>query len=64
MSTLITCTRTLSPSRYVRAGVLSAQDVRTLDEPVIVVGHRRDVHHALDEVFDQLDVQRRTPLRR
>ena len=38
-------------------GVLSAQDVRTLDEPVVVVGHRRDVDHALDEVLDQLDEQ-------
>ena len=53
----MTCTRTLSPSRYDPAGVLAAQDVRTLDEPVVVVGHRRDVNHALDEVLDQLDEQ-------
>src|SRR4051794_25975618 len=31
-------------------GILAAQHVRALDEPVIVVRHRRDVHHALDEV--------------
>ncbi len=37
--------------------VLAAQQVRALDEPVVVVGHRRDVHHALDEVLDQLDEQ-------
>ena len=28
-----------------------------LDEPVVVVGHRRDVDHAFDEVLDQLDEQ-------
>ena len=39
------------------AGVLAAQDVRALDEPVVVVGHRRDVDQALDEVLDQLDEQ-------
>ena len=39
------------------AGVLAVQDVRLLDEAVVVVGHRRDVHHAFDEVLDQLDVQ-------
>src|SRR5829696_4624703 len=37
------------------AGVFAAHDVRALDEPVVVVGHRRHVHHALDEVLDQLD---------
>ena len=57
MSTLMTCTRTLSPSRYTCAGVLAAQHVRALDEPVVVVGHRRDVDHAFDEVLDQLDEQ-------
>ena len=57
MSTLTTCTETLSPSRYTLSGLLSLQDVRLLDEPVVVVGHRRDVHDALDEVFDQLDEQ-------
>ena len=31
--------------------------MRALDEPVVVVRHRRDVHHALDEVLDQLDEQ-------
>ena len=39
------------------AVVLAAQDVRALDEPVVVVGHRRHVHHALDEVLDELDVE-------
>ena len=37
--------------------VLAAQQVRALDEPVVVVGHRRHVHQALDEVLDQLDEQ-------
>ena len=39
------------------SGLLAAQDVRRLDEPVVVVGHRRDVDQALDEVLDQLDEQ-------
>src|SRR5581483_1463606 len=37
--------------------VLAAQHMRALDEPVIVIGHRRDMHHALDEVLDQFDEQ-------
>ena len=37
--------------------LLAAQHVRALDEPVVVVGHRRDVHHAFDEVLDELDEQ-------
>src|SRR6185295_10237061 len=37
--------------------VLAAQQVRALDEAVVVVRHRRDVDHALDEVLDQLDEQ-------
>ena len=39
------------------AGILAAQDVCPLDEPVVVIGHRRDVHQPLDEVLDQLDEQ-------
>src|SRR5256885_6580178 len=35
--------------------VLAPQQVRGFDEPVIVVGHRRYVNKALDEVLDQLD---------
>src|SRR5690349_11735457 len=38
-------------------GVLAAQQVRVLDELVVVVGHRRDVDHALDEVLGQLHEQ-------
>src|ERR1039458_9227194 len=37
--------------------VLAAQHVSAVDEAVIVVGHRRDVHHAFDEVLDELDEQ-------
>src|SRR5262245_28233219 len=37
--------------------LLAAQDVRALDEPVVVVGHRRDVHHPFDEMLDELDVE-------
>src|SRR5262245_59137641 len=37
--------------------LLAAQNVRALDEPVVVVGHRGHVHHALDEVLDQLEVE-------
>ena len=46
------------------SGVLAAQHVRALDEPVVVVGHRRDVDHPFDEVLDQLDEQpeRATPV--
>ena len=49
--------RHLVAEPVVLAGVLAAQDVRPLDEPVVVIGHRRDVHQALDEVLDQLDEQ-------
>src|SRR5262245_37941199 len=35
--------------------VLALEDVRPLPEPVVVVGHRRDVDEPLDEVLDQLD---------
>src|SRR5438067_11979851 len=35
--------------------VLAAQQVRALDEPVVVVRHRRDVDHALDEMLHELD---------
>ena len=37
--------------------VLAAQHVHAVDEAVVVVGHRRDVHEAFDEVFDELDVE-------
>ena len=33
-------------------------DVPGLDEPVVVVGHRRNVHHAFDVVLDELDRDR------
>src|SRR5438067_11792804 len=35
--------------------VLAAQQVRALDGPVVVVRHRRDVDHALDEMLHELD---------
>ena len=35
--------------------VLAAQHVRALEEPVVVVGHRRDVDEPLDVVLDELD---------
>src|SRR4029079_9112922 len=38
-------------------GVLSAQQVRALDEPVLVVCTRRDMDQPLDEVLDQFDEQ-------
>src|SRR5689334_24988240 len=38
-------------------GVLAAQNVRALDEAVIVVGHRRNMNHPFDEVLNELDVQ-------
>ena len=28
-----------------------------LDEPIVVIGHRRHVHQAFDEVLDELDVK-------
>src|SRR5204862_5672295 len=36
---------------------LAAQKMRAVHKPVVVVGHRRHVHHAFDEVLDELDVQ-------
>src|SRR5215211_2613012 len=33
--------------------VLTDQRVRAFQEPVVVVGHRRHVDHALDEMLDQ-----------
>ena len=38
-------------------GVLADQRMAALDEPVVVVGHCRDVDHAFDEMLDQLDEQ-------
>src|SRR5262245_31228267 len=38
-------------------GVLAAQQVRALDEPVIVVGHRGHMDQPLHEMLDQLDEQ-------
>jgi hypothetical protein len=37
------------------ARVLASQHVGALDEPIVVVGHRRHVHEPLDEVLDELD---------
>jgi hypothetical protein len=37
--------------------VLAEEHVLLLDEPVVVVGHARDVHQALDKVLGQLDEQ-------
>jgi hypothetical protein len=56
----MTCTSTRSPSRYDAAILFAAQNVRALHKSIVVVGHGRDVHHALDEVLDQLDEQART----
>ncbi len=38
-------------------GVLAAQDVLPLDEPVIVIRHRRHVHQTFDEMLHELDEQ-------
>src|SRR5262245_27817348 len=38
-------------------GVLTAQQVRALDEPVVVVGHRGHMDQPLHEMLDQLDEQ-------
>src|SRR5262245_33891582 len=37
------------------ARVLAAQQMAALDEPVVVVGHRRNVDHPFDKVLDELD---------
>src|SRR5581483_6786013 len=37
--------------------ILAAEHVRSLDESIVVVRHRRHVHHALDEMLDELDEQ-------
>ena len=57
MSTLTTCTLHAVAQPVDLAGVFAAEHVRPFDEPVVVVGHRRDVHQALDEVLDELDVE-------
>src|SRR5262245_49193458 len=43
------------PIHFLR--VLAAQQVPALHEPVVIVAHRRDVDHALDEMLDELDEQ-------
>ena len=53
----MTCTLHLVAEPIDLLRVLAAQHVRALEEPVVVVGHRRDVDHAFDEVLDQLDEQ-------
>src|SRR5262245_52727903 len=39
------------------AVLLAPQDVRAFDKPVVIIGHRRDVHHTFDEVLNELDVE-------
>ena len=57
MLTRITCTFDLVAEPIGLLRVLAAQHVRALDEPVVVVRHRRDVHEPFDVVLDQLDEQ-------
>ena len=57
MSTLMTCTDTLSPSRYTLPLFSPRRICAFSIEPVVVVGHRRDMDQALDEMFDELDEQ-------
>ena len=37
--------------------LLAAENVRTLDKPIVVVRHGRHVDHALDEMLDEFDIQ-------